>query len=120
MAEQTYQLLIELAFAQQIQIGKLGKFDFPAGRDLYTGSAKRALNARIARHLAANKTRHWHIDFLLAVEGARILAVRRFAEGECEVNQRTLGKILIPSFGASDCRAGCISHLKYLGDAGRT
>lgn len=120
MSERTYQLLIELAAAQRIQVGRLGEFRFPAGRYVYTGSARRALAARIARHLAAAKTRRWHIDFLLAAEGARIVAVLTFQEAECARNQRTLGTILIPGFGASDCRSGCVSHLKYLGDAVRT
>lgn len=120
MPLQTYQLVIELAAPQRIRIGKLGEFDFPAGRYVYTGSAKRGLETRIARHLSASKRLHWHIDFLLATATAQPVAVLKFEESECEVNQRTGGRILIPGFGASDCRAGCISHLKYLGDEKRT
>lgn len=116
LIQQAYQLLLELDVAQPIQIGKLGEFYFPAGRYLYTGSAKRGLKARLARHLSAAKKLHWHIDFLLAAKGVRIVEVHTFAEAECTLNQRALGKILIPGFGASDCRAGCGSHLKYLGD----
>lgn len=112
----TYQLRIRLAAPQRIPIGRLGAFDLPAGRYVYTGSARRNLEARIARHLSTAKTLHWHIDFLLAAEGACVFEVQRFKEDECEVNQRTPGRILIPSFGARDCRAGCISHLKYCGD----
>lgn len=114
MPLRTYQLLIELSTAQRIRIGKLGEFDFPAGRYVYTGSAKRGLEARIVRHLSTSKRLHWHIDFLLATATAQLVAVLKFKEKECEVNQRTAGRILIPGFGASDCRAGCISHLKYL------
>ncbi len=113
--ERTYQLLIDLAAPQRLQIGKLGEFNFPAGRYVYTGSARHHLQARIARHLSASKTLRWHIDFLLAAQTAQVFKILRFKEAECEVNRRTLGQLLIPSFGASDCRAGCISHLKYLG-----
>ncbi|MCX8048973.1 MAG: GIY-YIG nuclease family protein [Methylohalobius sp.] len=111
---QTYQLLIDLAAPQRIRIGKLGEFDFPAGRYIYTGSARRYLEARIARHLSATKKLHWHIDFLLTAATARVIDVLRFAREECEVNQRTAGKIWIAGFGASDCRAGCGGHLKHL------
>jgi hypothetical protein len=40
--------------------------------------------------------------------------VRRFDEPECVVNQWTAGEIIVPRFGASDCRAKCGSHLKRL------
>lgn len=117
--ERTYQLLIRLTTPQRLRIGRLGEFDFPAGRYVYTGSAKRCLEARIAYHLSTTKALRWHVDFLLAAEAAQVFEVRRFGEEECEVNQRTSGQILIPGFGASDCRAGCVSHLKYCGDEQR-
>lgn len=65
MRRGTYQLLIRLDKAQEIQAGKLGAFEFPAGFYVYTGSAMNGLDARIARHLRASKRLHWHIDFLL-------------------------------------------------------
>jgi Uri superfamily endonuclease len=113
----TYQLEIVLAAPARITIGRLGVYDFPAGRYIYTGSAKRNLDARVARHLRRDKRLHWHIDYLLAAPSARVAAVERFAEPECAVNARTAGKVQVPGFGASDCRAGCGSHLKYLGEA---
>jgi Uri superfamily endonuclease len=109
----TYQLLIRLAEPARIRIGRLGAFDFPAGRYVYTGSAKRNPEARIARHLSAVKRLHWHIDYLLTAPGARIVDVLRFDEPECDVNRRTPGRVPVPGFGASDCRAGCGGHLKY-------
>jgi Uri superfamily endonuclease len=112
----TYQLEIELAAPARITIGRLGVYEFPAGRYIYTGSAKRNQEARIARHLQRDKRLHWHIDYLLAVPSTRVAAVERFAELECAVNARTAGKVLVPCFGASDCRAGCGSHLKFLGE----
>ena len=108
----TYQLAIRIAAPVRIAVGRLGVFDFPAGDYVYTGSAKRNLEARIARHLATQKKFHWHIDYLLAAPGVSIREVRRFAAPECEINARQVGEILVPGFGASDCRAGCGSHLK--------
>lgn len=112
--ERTYQLLIRVSRRVTVTIGALGTFDFPAGWYIYTGSAVRALEARVRRHLSAHKTLRWHIDYLLAQEGVEIREVRRFCEPECELNQRLEGEIVVPGFGASDCRAGCSSHLKRL------
>lgn len=108
----TYQLLIEIERPVRVKVGRLGEFDFPAGRYLYTGSARRHLEARIARHLRREKTLRWHIDFLLAAPGVGIAGVRRFVEEECAINRATPGEIVVAGFGASDCRAGCGSHLK--------
>lgn len=43
----SYQLTIELKQTVTIIIGKLGKFEFPAGRYIYTGSAKRNMEAAL-------------------------------------------------------------------------
>lgn len=111
---QTYQLLIELTAPVRVRIGRLGSFDFPAGRYVYTGSALRNFEARVSRHLSTSKKMHWHIDYLLAAPGVSVREVRRYGEAECFVNQRTAGAVEVPGFGSSDCRAGCGSHLKRL------
>ena len=113
----SYQLVIELARPARVRVGALGTFALPAGRYLYTGSARRALEARIARHLASPgaKRLRWHVDWLLAHPAARVVAVRRSALAECALVRRTGGAVVVPGFGASDCRAGCGSHLRYLG-----
>ena len=111
----TYQLAIELRRSIELQIGRLGRFRFPAGRYVYTGSARRNIEARIARHLRSEKRMHWHIDWLLAAPGVKVLAVRRSDEPECPLNQQAGGTIVAPGFGASDCRSGCGSHLRYFG-----
>jgi len=110
----TYQLLIELAQPVRVVIGRFGEFDFPAGRYVYTGSARRNFEARLARHLRTEKILRWHIDYLLAAPGTRVVEVRRSASAECALNRRTRGRVLVPGFGASDCRAGCGAHLKFL------
>jgi Uri superfamily endonuclease len=110
----TYQLAIETKRAMRIRVGRLGEFLFPAGRYVYTGSARRGLEARIRRHLSSTKRLHWHIDYLLAAPGARIAGISVFDEPECTVNRRTRGAVVIDGFGSSDCVSGCGSHLKLV------
>jgi Uri superfamily endonuclease len=111
----TYQLLIRVEGDQRVRVGRLGTFTFPAGQYVYTGSARRALDARVARHLSRTKRLRWHIDYLLAAPGVAIESVRRFATPECAANQAVGGRVQVVGFGASDCRAGCGSHLRFLG-----
>ncbi|BBA35921.1 uncharacterized protein sS8_3990 [Methylocaldum marinum] len=54
----------------------------------------------------------YHIDDLLVAPGVEIEQVLRFDVSECEVNRMTEGRIVVARLGASDCRAGCGSHLK--------
>ncbi len=113
----SYQLLIALPRARRVAVGRLGVFTFPAGRYVYTGSARRAFEARIARHLHRDKTLRWHIDYLLATPQARVVSVRRSRRAECALNRSAGGAVVAPGFGASDCRERCGSHLRYLGPA---
>jgi Uri superfamily endonuclease len=113
----TYQLHIRLSQPVRLQIGRLGEFDFPAGDYVYTGSAKRNFEARIARHMRRDKTLRWHIDHLLDAMETRVTSIVRAEHDECELNQATRGIVLVPGFGSSDCRKGCGSHLKFLGTA---
>ena len=82
---------------------------------MYTGGARRAIEARIERHLSKVKKFHWHIDYLLGADGVCVRKVFRHAEDECTVNQQVHGSVLTKGFGASDCRSGCVSHLKKIG-----
>ena len=113
-AARTYQLRITVCAPVRVTVGRLGCFDFPAGDYCYTGSAVRNIEARIRRHQSKLKKMHWHIDYLLAAPGVVLREVLRHAAPECEVNRQVAGKIPVRGFGASDCRAGCISHLKLL------
>ena len=112
----TYQLEIEVEHPVRLAVGRLGEFLFPAGRYIYTGSARRNMEARIARHLRMEKKLRWHMDWLLAGRGVKVVGVRRSRAAECGLNQSVRGRIVAPGFGASDCRAGCGSHLRYLGE----
>jgi len=113
--ETSYQLRIDVSQPLRCAIGRLGEFDFPAGRYVYTGSARRNLDARIARHIRHEKALRWHIDYLLTSPGVCVVEVVRWRRGECGLNRASRGRILAVGFGASDCRADCGAHLKYLG-----
>ncbi|PKO92127.1 MAG: DUF123 domain-containing protein [Betaproteobacteria bacterium HGW-Betaproteobacteria-1] len=114
----TYQLTIRLKEDARIAIGRFGTCFFPAGDYVYTGSARRNLEARIARHCSKDKKLRWHIDYLLAAPETSIIHIARFTQAECTINRQQAGRILIKGLGASDCHAGCGSHLKYLGRTG--
>ena len=111
-----YQLLLRLAADRRIQVGKLGRFDFPAGYYVYTGSARGGLEGRLARHQRRQKRFHWHIDYLLRY--AKIVRIRTFPEGketECKLNARLFrrpgAQCVADGFGSSDCR--CRTHLAF-------
>lgn len=115
----TYQLLIQVSTPREICVGRLGIVPFSAGYYVYTGSARRHLEARVTRHLSPVKTLHWHIDYLLTSSGVQVVGWRCLREAECAIANLTRGLVVATGFGSSDCRAGCDSHLKYLGPSAR-
>lgn len=110
-----YQLIISLREKRVVSVGRHGRFSFPAGYCVYTGSAKRGLESRIARHLRRRKRIRWHVDYLLRY--GRIIVVKTYRDGrsECELSRRVEklpgSRIVACSFGSSDC--GCSTHLFY-------
>jgi len=119
-----YHLLIYLEKEQEIVIGKLGTFQFPAGYYVYTGSALNGLEGRIARHRRKRKRLHWHIDYLLQHEKklrpwradiADVVTHVTTEKLECFYNSKVMrlpgARIIAPRFGASDCK--CEAHLVY-------
>ena len=112
---QSYQLYIRVHKGCDIQIGKLGRFHFPAGNYVYTGSAKRNIEARVKRHLSSDKRVRWHIDYLLDHHEVEVYESKMFSRAECSLNQAISGEIIAKGFGASDCRNRCGSHLKFTG-----
>lgn len=111
----TYQIYFRLTADAEITVGRIGVRRFPAGRYVYTGSARHHFEARVRRHLSGAKRLRWHIDYLLATPCATVTGVARSTLEECLLNQATRGILPMAGFGASDCRRGCGSHLKYLG-----
>jgi sugar fermentation stimulation protein A len=99
-----------------IQIGKKGRFRFPKGHYIYTGSAKNGLRRRVERHLQKEKKRFWHIDYLL--DHASVEQIFLFPDSrvnECSLSKKVLKKpeaeVIVPKFGASDC--SCATHLVF-------
>jgi Uri superfamily endonuclease len=116
MKKGTYQLLIHLPKSVHIRVGRKGKFRFPRGYYIYTGSAKNGFEARINRHLRKDKKLFWHIDYLLDHASVkRIFLFAHHRASECSLSQRMLedskAEVIVPKFGASDCN--CRSHLAF-------
>lgn len=111
-----YQLKIRIKSELEIEIGALGKCRFEKGEYVYTGSAMKNLEKRVARHRRKDKKTHWHIDYLLAhaqVELSEALCHPSASREECLYNQQLLiagAKVPVKGFGSSDCRI-CPSHL---------
>jgi Uri superfamily endonuclease len=104
----------------KVGVGALGVIHFAKGRYIYTGRAARGLRARVLRHVQRVGRLHWHIDYLLAQRGARIERVMLAStnpDDECRVNCDAAddGWVIVPGFGASDCRNGCPGHLWRVG-----
>jgi len=116
-----YILSIKLEKNATIDIGKLGKFTFPQGYYVYTGSARKNLSSRIERHKRKNnKKLRWHIDYLLNCKYAHIENVFTFENSkldECSMNKKIIklngSEIIVKGFGSSDCRNGCPAHLIF-------
>lgn len=111
----TYCLYIRVARRAVIEPGRLGARSIERGWYVYTGSAVRNMAGRLRHHLGPVRSPRWHIDWLLSHEAAEVEHVVLEAAPECSVNAAHDGRVVIPRFGASDCAAGCGSHLLRLG-----
>jgi sugar fermentation stimulation protein A len=115
-----YHLILRLDRQVMIQIGRLGRFTFPSGYCVYTGSALGGLETRIARHRRKRKKLRWHIDYLLRkARLVDVIVVPTRERVECERNRAVMALpgacVVARKFGASDC--GCRTHLVHLGEA---
>lgn len=86
------------------------------GTYLYCGSARGGggLRARCGRHLAQDKVRRWHVDWLTTAANDRV--VWPVVNGdECALRMTLMAAgatVPVPGFGSSDCRR-CPSHLLH-------
>jgi Uri superfamily endonuclease len=119
-----YSLVFTLQKKTRIRVGRLGTANFPSGIYIYTGSALGGLKSRLRCHLCRRKKLRWHIDYLLnspAISFENILIYPATPGEECRQNQRIAAlpgaRIVMPRFGASDCTAGCASHLVFFSQA---
>jgi Uri superfamily endonuclease len=127
-----YLALTWLPRREVIEVGALGSVRFDRGWYAYVGSARRAREARVARHLRAAKPLRWHADYLFARHPARRAwlidldgPVPPAAPAECALVEALLSDPAVamasnsagqtrvrracPGFGSSDC--GCRGHL---------
>jgi Uri superfamily endonuclease len=117
MQKGTYSLILILKNDQYIEIGKIGNYLFKKGYYVYNGSALGGMG-RVRYHLKQNKTKRWHIDYLL--EYAKILEI--IISKDIKNHEHDISKILagvndaenpVVGFGSSDCKEECPSHLIY-------
>ena len=103
-----YVIELSLARAGWLEVGRLGRVRFEAGRYLYVGRALRGLPARLARHRHRGKQPRWHIDYLS--NAARVTAAWVWppdATLECRLAAELRARQeSVPGFGATDCRCG--------------
>ena len=113
-----YVLIIQLSEDIAVNVGAIGKITFKKGLYAYVGSAQTNLEKRIGRHFRKDKSKFWHIDYLLDNDAAKIAKV--FFKNENKTAECTIAKAisekgeLIRDFGCSDCN--CNSHLFYICD----
>ena len=120
IAKGAYVLILWLASAKDVAVGKLGTILFARGFYAYVGSAMGAAGfKRVERHLdistGRRHTQKWHVDYLLTVsEVIETIEIATQERIECRI-AHNLGKnpslARIRGFGSSDCR--CSSHLFY-------
>ncbi len=113
----SYVLVLHLSQDRRLEVGKLGRLQFPSGYYLYFGSALNGLAGRIRRHLRREKKLHWHIDFLTYVAPVvQVWWVAGEERCECVWARAALSHpgATAPArgFGSSDCR--CPTHLVQL------
>ena len=115
----TYILVIRCLRRSCIPVGVLGLMPLYRGWYLYAGSVvgPGGLGARLRRHLQTDKTKHWHIDTLVAHCALVEIWYRCESRHLEHIWAQTLLShqdtvIPLAGFGASDCR--CSSHLVWL------
>ncbi len=122
----TYAIVFYVARSQYVRVGTLGDdIIITAGWWVYVGSAMgrtfMSLENRIRHHFAFPKQARWHIDYLLGTVGVATASVwaESITHDECRLSKALADSRQFAAgprrFGASDCKAGCSSHLyKYL------
>ena len=112
-AARLYIVLTRVPRRSELVVGSLGKLKLERGWYAYVGSAARARDARVTRHLAREKPLRWHADYLFTVFPAERAWLVDGAAGECEL---AAALAALPGaerrprrFGAGDCR--CAGHL---------
>ena len=98
------------------KVGAAGQYLFVKGYYVYTGTAQRALKARLDHHIEKDKKIRWHIDYLSSHPLASFAAAYYYegeaAYKECRRNRKIIinANFYLAKFGSGDCRM-CPSHL---------
>ena len=119
-----YLILFTINSERIIRVGSLGEIKLKAGFYVYTGSARKNLRQRVARHLRKTKNTHWHVDYLsFAADKAKAYPVYADTgiQGPDRVTECGLAKAVgaiadgsVNGFGCSDCSCG--SHLAWFSE----
>ena len=117
-----YILLLRASKDFSKRIGSLGRMHFEKGNYVYVGSAQSSLFPRFERHYAKRKKRlHWHIDYLTTSKNFNVKRAVYSSTNRKEFECRLSSKVSelpfskpILSFGSTDCKYGCKSHLFML------
>jgi Uri superfamily endonuclease len=114
----SYVLVMRLPQGVDVDVGKLGRFDFAPGWYAYAGSARGpgGLAARVSRHRRSIKAVHWHVDYLRAhAELTTVWYTIGSQKRECDwaraLSELPGACVVAPGFGAADCR--CQTHLLF-------
>lgn len=115
----TYVLVLRLIRQRTIKVGSLGAIRFRKGNYVYIGSARKGLGPRVARHLAREKRKRWHMDWLTTQLGVLPIAVASTPRTglECRIAAALSSRadMRVDGFGCSDCK--CESHFYYFSNA---
>lgn len=120
-----YILEVRIVRPTRLALGALGMVRLAPGIVRYYGSARGSggLRARLARHLRSSRRRtprHWHVDHLLQSRNSELVRIFVGVGGHecalCQDHARGGWRALDARFGATDCRAGCGSHLLLEGE----
>jgi Uri superfamily endonuclease len=115
-AGRLYIVLTHVPRRTRLAVGSLGVVILERGWYVYVGSAVRGREARVARHLAREKSLRWHVDYLTTAFAPERAWLVDGAAGECALAGALAalpGAERRPRrFGAGDCR--CAGHLVRL------
>jgi Uri superfamily endonuclease len=115
-----YVLIIQVDEDTGVNVGALGRLTFKKGLYAYVGSAQNNLEQRVKRHLRKEKSKFWHVDYLLANDAAKVVKV--FYKQADKTEECTIAKAIskrgepVDRFGSSGC--SCSSHLFRIEDYG--
>lgn len=114
----TYLLVLYCQNQFSTHVGRLGLVKFEEGYYLYTGSAfgGGGVKARVGRHLTAQPSKHWHIDYVKnkmdIVEAWYVIGEKNYEHLWSEKIEKVM-ELNVPcnNMGSTDCK--CKSHFFF-------